>query len=195
MLILSWPIYDQGETPSFSMFNRIEDPINLDEDDDNRYFIPNTADFNAKQRLWTIDAVELIYKDPPALFVELTEFPDIGLDIDAPTAEVTEEPPSVVCNSVGTIPNGYEYDRMNVTINYTNSGGAGSATIDWRIKDSGASVVDSGSFPTSFPSGTGNKAIGGVTYPEEGTGYTLEAKMSTEGAWDVSNSFNAVLMD
>jgi hypothetical protein len=196
VMTVDLPIYDQSETPSFSLFNNLQDPLNEDQGD-NRIFIPNAAEFSPKERLWNINASELIYKGVPGTImgVTLIGYPNFGLEVPTPIAEVADDPASVVCNSVGTIPSGYEYDRMNVTINYTNSGGAGSATIDWRIKDSGNNVIDSDSFPTSFPSGTGNKAIGGVTYPEEGTGYTLEAKMSTEGAWDVSNSFNAVLMD
>ena len=193
VMTVALPIYDQSETPTLSLFNNLQDSLNEDQGD-NRIFIPNAAEFSPKERLWNINASELIYKGVPGTImgVTLTEYPDFGFDVYAPAASVASTPASVVCNSVSTIVDGYEYDRLNVTINYTNSGGAGSATIDWRIKNSGGTVIDSGSLTTSFPAGTGNKAITGLTYPAAGTGYTLEAKMSTEGTYDASNSFNAV---
>jgi len=186
--MLNIPVYDLSEG-AIEMIGNFQDPLNQ-EDGDNRIFIPNSAEFNVYERLWNINMIELVVKDPPNIDVHIDVFPEIRLEGMNAIAEVVSTPPSVACNSVGTISDGLEFDRMSVAINYTNSGGAGSAAVNWRIKDSGGSVVDSGNITTNFPSGTGNKALTGITYPAAGTDYTFEAKMSTEGFYQVSNTFD-----
>jgi len=99
-------------------------------------------------------------------------------------------PANVEITSVGTIANGIEYDRMNVTVNFTNSGGPGNATIYWEIRNSSNVVVDSGSQLVSFATGSGSRALTGLSYPSAGTGYTLRAKETDDSNWQISNSFN-----
>lgn len=134
--------------------------------------------------------VEFNFTDPSVAFLEI--YLNDGDTINL-TANCTPAPTSVVCNSVGAILDGTEYDRLNVTINYTNSGVLGNATVNWRIKNSGGTIVDSGNKVLSFPNGTGNKAIPGLIYPAAGTNYTLEAKISTDAAYDVSNQFDTTV--
>ena len=119
--------------------------------------------------------------------VYLNDGDAIDLTIFCPSVPAS---PSVVVNSLATIDNGEEFDRVNVSFNYTNSGDAGFATIQWRIKDSGSSIVDSGDRDINFGTDTGNAVLTSIMYPEAGNNYTLEAKEETQAAWRVSNSFN-----
>ena len=99
-------------------------------------------------------------------------------------------PADVEITSVASIANGLEYDRMNVTVNFSNSGGPGDATVYWEIRNSSNVVVDSGSQVVTFASGTGSRALTGLSYPAAGTGYTLLAKETDDSNWEVSNTFN-----
>ena len=99
-------------------------------------------------------------------------------------------PADVEVTSIGTIANGLEYDRMNVSFNFTNTGGAGSATIYWQLYNSSNVKIDEGSQSVSFAAGSGSRALSGLTYPSAGTGYTLRIKEADDSSWEVSNSFN-----
>lgn len=110
------------------------------------------------------------------------------------TIELTLTQNAAPCNpeltGVNTIVDGTEYDRMNVSVTYTNPGSAGNATVDWEIRDSSNSLVDSGSQLRAFANGSSSTALSGITYPTAGSNYTLRAKMSDESTWEVSNQFD-----
>ena len=100
-------------------------------------------------------------------------------------------PADVEVTSVNTIPDGLEYDRMNITFNFTNSGGPGNATIYWEMYNSSNVKIDEGNQSVSFASGSGNRALTGLTYPAAGTDYTLRVKETDDANWEVSNQFDA----
>jgi len=99
-------------------------------------------------------------------------------------------PADVEVTSISSIANGLEYDRMNVTVGFTNSGGAGAATVYWELYNSSNVKIDEGSQSVSFAAGSGTRALTGLTYPAAGTGYTLRAKEADDAYWEVSNAFN-----
>ena len=100
-------------------------------------------------------------------------------------------PADVEVTSVGTIADGIEYDRMNVSFNFTNSGGAGTATIYWEMYNSSNVKIDEGNQSVSFATGSGSRALSGLTYPAVGTNYTLRVKETDDASWEVSNQFDA----
>lgn len=100
-------------------------------------------------------------------------------------------PADVEVTSVNTIPDGLEYDRMNITFNFTNSGGPGVATIYWEMYNSSNVKIDEGNAPVTFAAGSGNRALTTISYPAAGTDYTLRVKETDDASWEVSNQFDA----
>jgi hypothetical protein len=80
------------------------------------------------------------------------------------SAVTVADVPSITLNSISAIENGNGGDPMTVQFNATNSGGAGNVTVYWRMRDSGGSVLESGSQSISFSVGTANYNLTGLEY-------------------------------
>jgi hypothetical protein len=111
------------------------------------------------------------------------------------SAEVTVAVlPSITLNSVAAIADGTSGDAMSVSFNATNAGGAGTVTIYWQTRDSGHSVVGSGSEDVSFGTGTNNYNLTSVVYPMlAGTNYDLRIGMSAGTMVLTSNHYEVTL--
>ena len=98
--------------------------------------------------------------------------------------------PDVYVSEVGHVDNGQEGSLITVGFNYNNTGGEGDVTFQWQIKNSGGSVIDSGSEEMTLPAEPGTRYLSNILYPSEGSGYTIEIKEENQSEWKSSNSFN-----
>jgi hypothetical protein len=140
-----------------------------------------------------IDAYE------PSVTVDCAPDGDVATLVIAgyePTTTITAAPDPQLLD-VWYIPDTEVGSALPVQCGYSNVGDAGTATVDWRIKDSGGSVISSGSQSVLF-SGIvvyGGVSLYGIVCPSYSINpYNIEVKLSTQ-AWGagVTISFYAIL--
>jgi hypothetical protein len=102
------------------------------------------------------------------------------------------EETAVIFDSVTISANGTPDDEITVALQYDNAGAAGSVPVEWRIKNSAGEIVDSGSQVLYFlPGADIAQALAGITYPDAGEDYTLEARPYYSETWTASGDFDS----
>lgn len=100
--------------------------------------------------------------------------------------------PVVTLNSISTISDGAAGTSITVYFNATNTGGAGTKTIHWRILDLHDEVVDGGSYNVTISSGTADYVLNGLIYPEPGEFNTVRIGLDLSSLDVVSNEFESL---
>jgi len=97
----------------------------------------------------------------------------------------------IVINSIDTVADGPEGARVIATINYTNSGSAGSYVLYWQIGE-GDRVIDSSGHYVTFAAGSAALTFSIIRYPSPETGLSVRFCMSEAGDYVESNTFSSV---
>jgi hypothetical protein len=107
-------------------------------------------------------------------------------------AIIVSSAPAITLNSISTISDGGSGSDIIASFNATNTGGAGSKTIYWEIRDYHWLAVDSGSQSVNISIGTANYNLTGLRYPSLGESNTLAIGLSIDDLNVVSNEFESL---